>query len=148
MLKQFIETNLMSQTVWLALCYCAVIVAMGADLITGVTKSRRMGHKATSKGYKRTCEKAVKYFLPMICLSCIDLLATVIFAAPFLTMIFGAYCIFCELKSVLESTHRKEEIRQLEHIGLSALSADSLQQLSRLVADMLSKRKEDCDALD
>lgn len=47
----------------------------------------------------------------MLCLTCIDFIASIFFAAPFLTMAMGAFNIFCEWKSVMESIHDKKEIR-------------------------------------
>lgn len=59
-----------------------------------------------------TCDKAVKYLLPMVCLTCVDVISSIVFSAPFLTMIMGAFNIFCEWKSVMESTYEKTEIRR------------------------------------
>lgn len=98
--------------VWLAATYVCVIVAVAVDFVSGVRKARRAGIATTSRGYKMTCDKAVKYFLPMLCLSCIDFIAAVFFAAPFLTMTMAAFNIFCEWKSVMETTHEKAEIRR------------------------------------
>ncbi len=96
---------------WIVLTYVLVVVAMAVDLVTGVRKSRKSGHAINSRGYKRTCRKAMNYFLPMMCLSCIDVIASAVVGLPVLTMVFGAYCVFCELKSVMETTHDKEAIR-------------------------------------
>lgn len=98
-------------TVWIVITYMVVVVAMVADLVTGIRKSRKSGRKLNSRGYKRTCNKALNYFLPMMCMSGIDMLASVVVSFPAFTMLFGAYCVFCELKSVLETTHDKEAIR-------------------------------------
>ncbi len=97
--------------IWLAATYTGVLVAIAIDFVCGVRKAR-LAHIATrSRGYKMTCDKAVKYFLPMLCLTCIDFIASIFFAAPFLTMAMGAFNIFCEWKSVMESIHDKKEIR-------------------------------------
>lgn len=98
--------------VWLAATYVCVLVAVAVDFVSGVRKARKAGIKTNSRGYKKTCDKAMKYFLPMLCLSCIDFIASVFFAAPFLTMAMAAFNIFCEWKSVMESTHEKLEIRR------------------------------------
>jgi hypothetical protein len=98
--------------VWLLITYGAVMVAIGIDLVTGVWKAKRAGIKCSSRGYKRTIEKAGKYFMPMLCLTCIDVIGSVAMRAPVFTMVMGAFDIFCEWKSVMESTHDKEEIRE------------------------------------
>lgn len=99
---------------WLAVIYAAVLFAMLVDLITGVHKARLAGKARTSEGYKRSCEKAIKYFFPMLCLSMIDLMASTVLTLPYMTMAMGAFNIFCEWKSVMEKTHEKEEIRKAE----------------------------------
>ncbi len=120
-MREFLIEHFFEHGVWIVLTYVFVLVAMGADLITGVRKSRKLGHKINSRGYKRTCSKALNYFLPLTCMSCIDMLASVVVSVPVLTMVFGCYCVFCELKSVLETTHDKEmirsEVKELLEIG-------------------------------
>ena len=60
---------------WLSISYVAVLVAMGIDFVSGVIKARRAGYATRSRGYKMTCDKAVKYFLPMLCLTCVDVVS-------------------------------------------------------------------------
>ena len=97
--------------VWLALTYIAVVLAMAVDFVAGVRKAHQAGVATTSRGFKMTTEKATKYFLPMLCLSCIDIITSVVLPAPFFTILMGGFNIFCEWKSVLESTHDKQELR-------------------------------------
>lgn len=110
-MKEFLFEHFFVHGVWILITYVLVTVAMAVDLVTGVWKSRKMGRRLNSRGYKRTCGKAVNYFLPMMCMSCIDVLGSAVVGVPVLTMVYGAYCVFCELKSVLETTQDKEAIR-------------------------------------
>lgn len=110
-MKEFLFEHFFEHGVWILITYVLVTVAMAVDLVTGVWKSRKMGRRLNSRGYKRTCGKAVNYFLPMMCMSCIDVLGSAVVGVPVLTMVYGAYCVFCELKSVLETTQDKEAIR-------------------------------------
>lgn len=110
-MKEFLVEHFFEHGVWILITYVLVTVAMAVDLVTGVWKSRKMGRRLNSRGYKRTCGKAVNYFLPMMCMSCIDVLGSAVVGVPVLTMVYGAYCVFCELKSVLETTQDKEAIR-------------------------------------
>lgn len=110
-MKEFLMEHFFEHGMWIVLTYVLVVVAMAIDLITGVRKSRKLGRSINSRGYKRTCNKALNYFLPMMCLSCIDVIASAVVGLPALTMLYGAYCVFCELKSVMETTHDKEAIR-------------------------------------
>ena len=129
---------------WLAATYTCVLVAIAIDFVSGVRKARMAGVKPRSRGYKMTCDKAVKYFLPMLCLSCIDFLASIFFAAPFLTMAMGAFNIFCEWKSVMESIHDKAEIP--EAAETMRLIIENKDDLARAIADILgqmtAERKE------
>lgn len=95
---------------WFVITYGLMIVAMGVDLVTGVRKARLAGRARTSQGYKMTCDKAIKYFLPMLCLTCLDLIGSMVLPCPVFTMLLGAFNVFCEFKSVMEKTHEKEEI--------------------------------------
>ena len=63
--------------VWLALTYIAVMLAMAVDFVAGLRKAKQAGIATTSRGFKMTVEKATKYFLPMLCMSCIDIITSV-----------------------------------------------------------------------
>ena len=118
---------------WLALAYIAVILAMAVDFIAGRRKAKLAGIATTSRALKMTTEKATKYFLPMLCLSCIDVLTSVVLPAPFLTLLMGAFNIFCEWKSVLESTHDKQELREAANNHTCFISHVLTTHLSREV---------------
>lgn len=135
-MKEFLLEHFFEHAVWIVITFLVVIIAMMADLVTGIRKSRKMGRKLNSRGYKRTCNKALNYFLPMMCLSCIDMLASVVISFPAFTMLFGAYCVFCELKSVLETTHDKEAIRNDLHdiMGMS----ENLSQLKDAINKLIN----------
>ena len=47
------------------------------DFITGVRKASLRGEATTSRGFRRTAEKASQYFLPMMCLTAIDVIASI-----------------------------------------------------------------------
>lgn len=124
---------------WLAVTYGCVLASMAVDFYSGVRKARKAGIATRSRGYKMTCDKAVKYFLPMLCLSCIDILASIFFLIPFLTMIMAAFNIFCELKSVLETTREKEEIRQATHTVRKVVESkeDLIKSIASAILDTL-----------
>ena len=104
----------MGHAVWLLLAYSGVVTAMAVDLVSGIRKARKMGIARTSAGYKMTCDKAVKYFLPMLCLTVIDLLTSMLVPVPVFTLAMAAWNVFCEFRSVMESTHQKHEIRDAQ----------------------------------
>lgn len=115
---------------WLAGCYAAVGVAMAADFVAGVMKARRIGTPRTSRRFRRTAEKAGRYLLPMVCLSCVDVMVLAITEVPALTIAMGAFNVFCEFRSVMESTHDKEQIARIgDTLHSLAANRDNVLQL-------------------
>ena len=137
------NASIHTQAVWLALAYMAVVVAMAVDFVAGRRKAKKAGIATTSKALKMTTEKATKYFLPMLCLSCIDLLTAVILPAPFFTLLMGAFNIFCEWKSVLESTHEKQELREAANtFNVIVKNKDDIAAIVMQAMEMMAKKQE------
>ncbi|MCM1029569.1 MAG: phage holin family protein [Pseudoflavonifractor sp.] len=122
---------------WLILYYGAVIVAMGIDLWAGVAKARKAGLARRSTGYKRTCDKAGKYFFPMLCLSCIDLIACTLLPLPLFTLALAAFNLFCEYRSVMENTREKAEMRRAEKTMRIIL--ENKDEIAKALAKLLMK---------
>ena len=119
----------------------ALLLAMLIDLISGVRKAKARGEATSSQGFKKTCEKARKYFGPYVVLICIDLLACVIIPVPAFSMLWAAYCIFCEFKSVREKNWQKEELRKAEKT-LSVI-IENKDDLAKLVAAVLFEQEQE-----
>ena len=129
--------------VWLALTYIAVILAMAVDFVAGLRKARAAGIASNSRGYKMTTEKAAKYFLPMLCLTCVDVMTSVILPAPFFTMLMGGFNIFCEWKSVMESTHDKQEMRDAANtLNVIVKNKDDIAAIVMQGMDLMVKKQE------
>ncbi|MBQ5547967.1 MAG: phage holin family protein [Muribaculaceae bacterium] len=142
----FVETlknaSLHIHAVWLAIAYVAVILAMAVDFIAGLRKAKIAGKVTTSRALKMTTEKATKYFLPMLCLSCIDVLTSVVLPAPFFTLLMGAFNIFCEWKSVLESTHDKQELREAANtFNVIVKNKDDIAGIIMQAMEMMEKKQ-------
>lgn len=98
-----------------SLCMAAMLVAMVVDLIFGVRKAKRNGEATTSTGLKKTCDKARKYFSPFMATVCIDIIAACAnLQVPIFSMLWAAYCVFCEFISIREKAWKKAEIRKQE----------------------------------
>lgn len=98
-----------------SLCMAAMLVAMAVDLIFGVRKAKRNGEATTSTGLKKTCDKARKYFSPFMATVCIDIIAACAnLQVPIFSMLWAAYCVFCEFISIREKAWQKAEIRKQE----------------------------------
>ena len=143
----FVETlknaSLHIHAVWLALAYIAVILAMAVDFIAGRRKAKLAGIATTSRALKMTTEKATKYFLPMLCLSCIDVLTSVVLPAPFFTLLMGAFNIFCEWKSVLESTHDKQQLREAAStFNVIVKNKDDIAAIITQAMEMMVRKQE------
>ena len=143
LLETFKNASLHVHAVWLALTYVAVILAMAIDFIAGLRKAKLAGKVTTSRALKMTTEKATKSFLPMLCLSCIDVLTSVVLPAPFFTLLMGAFNIFCEWKSVLESTHDKQELRDAANtFNVIVKNKDDIAGIIMQAMQMMEKKKE------
>lgn len=137
-------THLYGHVVLIVATTAALLLAMLIDLISGVQKARARGEATTSQGFKKTCEKGRKYFGPYIVLICIDLLACVLIPVPAFSMLWAAYCIFCEFKSVREKSWQKEELRKAEKT-LSVI-IENKDDLAKLVAAVLFEQQEQARA--
>ena len=143
----FVETlknaSLHIHAVWLALTYIAVILAMAVDFVAGLRKAKAAGIASNSRGYKMTTEKAAKYFLPMLCLTCVDVMTSVILPAPFFTMLMGGFNMFCEWKSVMESTHDKQEMRDAANtFNVIVKNKDDIAAIVTQTIDLMVKKQE------
>ena len=90
-------THLQTEAAWVVIIYIAVLTAMILDFITGVRKASLRGEATTSRGFRRTAEKASQYFLPMMCLTAIDVIASIYLDYPYLTATMGAFNIYIEV---------------------------------------------------
>lgn len=125
-----------------SLCMASILIAMTIDLIFGIRKARINGEATTSRGLKKTCDKARKYFSPLLCIVCIDLISCVVTSVPMFSMLWSVYCIFCEFMSVREKAWQKAEIRQQERTMRVLL--DNKDDITKaLIEAMTALRKED-----
>lgn len=132
--------HLYRHIVIICLCVGGMLFAMLVDLIFGVKKARLLGQATTSTGYKKTCEKGKKYFTPFAVLMCIDLISSVILPAPFFSMIWSAYCLFCEFKSVREKSWTKAELRKAERT--MSIVIENKEDIAKLVAQLVLGEKQ------
>lgn len=110
----FLQEHLYRTALIVALCMGALVVSMAVDLFFGVKKAKENGEATTSRGFKKTCDKARKYFSPFLVAVCIDIIACIIIPFPVFSMIWAGYCVFCEFVSVREKSWQKAEIRKQE----------------------------------
>lgn len=136
----FLQEHLYRTTLIVAICMGALIVSMGVDLFFGIKKARKNGEATTSMGFKKTCDKARKYFSPFMVTVCIDLIACVVMPFPAFSMIWVGYCVFCEFVSVREKSWQKAEIRKQEKT--ISILLENKEDLAKAFAEVLKKQQE------
>ena len=140
-LEQFVRDHLYVHLLLIVLSVAAVLLAMAVDFFTGLQKARRRGVARTSQGLKKTAAKAAKYFTPYMVLVGIDLISCVVVPFPAFSMLWAAYCVYCEFRSVREKSWQKAEI---EKAGRTmSVIIENKEDIARLAAEILfNKEKE------
>ena len=108
----FDASKIVEVVAWVVIIFAAVTLSMGVDLVTGIRKARQRGEATTSKAMRKTVDKACKYYMPMLCTTCVDVMASVLMQFPVFTALIGGFNCLCEFWSVFESTHTKAEIKE------------------------------------
>lgn len=125
-----------------SLCMAAMLVAMVVDLIFGVRKAKRNGEATTSTGLKKTCDKARKYFSPFMATVCIDIIAACAnLQIPIFSMLWAAYCVFCEFISIREKAWQKAEIRKQERTMKVIL--ENKEDIAKTLIQLLNKEQKE-----
>ena len=137
----FAKDHLLLDVVLILVATLAILVSMAIDLFFGVRKARLNGQATTSTGFKKTCEKARKYFSPFMVLVCIDLITCVIVPVPAFSLAWAAWCVFCEFTSVREKAWKKEELRKAERT--MNIVVENKEDIAKLVAELLTHRPDE-----
>ena len=138
-IQTFLQEHLYRAALIIAICMGALIASMGVDLFFGVKKAKENGEATTSMGFKKTCDKARKYFSPFMVAVCIDLIACIVLPFPVFSMIWAGYCVFCEFISVREKAWQKAEIRKQDRTFRIML--ENKDDIARAVAEILKEKK-------
>lgn len=137
----FVKDHLLLDIVLILVATVAIIASMAIDLFFGVRKARQNGQATTSTGFKKTCDKARKYFSPFMVLVCIDLITCVIIPFPVFSLAWAAWCVFCEFTSVREKAWKKEEIRKAERT--MNIVVENKEDIAKLVTELLTHQADD-----
>lgn len=140
-LRDFLKEHLYLHIMLIVLCAAAMLVAMAVDLYFGVKKAKKNGEATTSTGFKKTCDKSMKYFMPFLCLICIDVIGSAVLPVPAFSMIWAAWCVFCEFKSVREKAWTKAELRKAERTV--NVVVENKDDIVKMVAEMILKSQEE-----
>lgn len=140
-IREIVMRDYAEALVAIPLAYGSVVLAVGVDLVTGIRKAKRNGEKIHSTGLKRSCGKIADYLLPMFVLTLVDLIAARWLGLPVLTMVYGAFCVGCEVKSVMERSWEKKRLRRMADVARKIPGADVAEVLGRLL-DIYKEGKE------
>ena len=103
--------------------YFCVLIAVLADLVSGLRKAKSRGEKCTSSGLRRSVDKIGRYYLALFSMSIIDVL---IFASlhclmesgidlmpcfPYMTTLGAISLTLIEVKSICERSDEKGDLR-------------------------------------
>ncbi len=142
-ITQFVHEHMYMHIVLIALSVAVMLLAMGVDFFTGLHKARVNGVARTSAGLKKTATKAAKYFTPYMVLVGIDLISCVVLPFPAFSMLWAAYCIYCEFKSVREKSWQKAEIQKAGKT-LNVI-IENKDDIARLAAEILFNKEKEAD---
>ena len=137
---QFAEEHLYLHIILITLCTAAVLVAMAIDLFAGVTKAKENGIATTSRGLKLTSKKAVRYLVPFVILTLLDMVASFVLPAPFFSMLWTSYVLLCEFKSVREKSWEKKEIQDFERT--IKIAASDKADIAKMLANLIGGTKD------
>lgn len=114
----------------LSVQYSGVLLAVLADLVSGVRRARNEHRKCTSRGLRRTVAKLSSYYLALFCLTVVDAMAVTAITAldmmgrptvpafPYFTTLGSLSLAMIEAKSIVEnSPHRTDIFNALRLLG-------------------------------
>ncbi len=135
--------------------YILVLVAVLADLWSGVRKARRKNNVRTSEGYKRTVAKLARYYNTLLALTAIDAMQVVgiwyldtyygykIPIIPIITLIGAIGIGLIEIKSIYENREDKGEIDEISKLaGRLYESKESPDEMAKAIMQFLNSKKD------
>jgi hypothetical protein len=144
-------------TLWMLFgFYTLVLLAMMADLWAGVRKAKKLGIAASSYGFKRTVDKAARYYNFMIALTVIDAMqmAAIWYLEqfygyrfpffPFITLLGAIGIGLIEIKSIYEKAEDKIKIDNVAELAKQvARNKEDIGAVADAVVDYLKKKDEE-----
>ncbi|MDE5722667.1 MAG: phage holin family protein [Paramuribaculum sp.] len=121
MMNEVLTTRMGWIAALVAVDYVCVLLAVLADLRSGVLKARRQGVRRTSRGFRRSVEKAGRYYVMLFAMTLIDAMVcgALLFVAaadgpslpplPVFSTMGAIGLAMIELKSIYENAQDKSE---------------------------------------
>ena len=136
--------------------YCEVLLIVGADFWSGITKAKKNGVVRSSYGFRRTIEKLSKYYNLLIALTVVDAMQVsaiwymdefytiTVPMFPFITL-FGALGIsLIEVKSIYEKAENKVKLLEVGDLaGKIIANKDDLAEVVKAVTEYMKTNPEE-----
>lgn len=120
-------------------CIVCDTAALLIDLVAGVRKAKQRKEFRTSTGYKRTIDKALKYYSLLILCFLVDVIASLVVDVPYFTMLAGGGIILIEIKSWYENADKKVK----KDVNFAAeIAAEILKSKSLIAKDVIEALKQ------
>lgn len=134
--------------------YVMVLIAVLADLWSGVRKARRKQNVRTSEGYKRTVTKLARYYNTLIALTVIDAMqitgiwyldnyyAYKIPIFPVITLLGAIGIGLIEIKSIYENRGDNSEVDEVAKLaGKLYANKDDVDAMSKALMEFFNAKK-------
>lgn len=117
---------LLNVSVWYAIACIVPLVLIALDLWAGLAKARQRGELRSSIGYRRTVDKARRYYNMMFAVQMVDVVQMIatfhlemegaidLPQFPIFTYVYLLFIGFVEIKSIYETNEEKERARLQE----------------------------------
>ena len=143
-------------TLWITFgIYLMVLLAIMADLWSGIRKAKKNGIARSSYGFKRTIDKVARYYNMLLALTVIDVMQMASFwylekfyqycwpIFPLVTLIGAIGICLVEVKSIFE---KAEDKVRLENVAVMAgkiiTNKEDISEIVKAVVDYLNKPDE------
>jgi len=137
--------------------YASVTLAVIVDLRSGIRRAKQEGRPPTSRGYRRSVDKCLRYLLTLIAFSIVDamiVVASMLFRStmgwaipvfPVCTTMCALLLTLIEGKSVMENTQRRTDFTSAADAARSLLTDRRLTELVKTLRNLLSDAPDDLD---
>lgn len=142
-------TELYAQLFIIAVIYIAIVLFVGADLVSGIRKAKKRGEFRSSFGLRKTIQKIGQYFNVMVVLTIMDCLIMLLQIKgdleipifPYLTFVGSLLVGIIEVGSIYEKAEDKEKVRANEAINLLSTIVKNREDIDAML-ELIKKQKE------
>ena len=144
-------------TLWILFgIYMMVLMAILADLWSGVRKAKKNGIARSSYGFKRTIDKIARYYNVLLALTVVDAMQMAstwyletyyeysLPVFPFITLLGAIGIGLIEIKSIYEKAEDKVRIDNVATLAGQVMSnRDNLDAIAKAVSEYMHKKEQE-----